>query len=56
MRKDIDRGFSVVEEDWLAVVCGPTQVFRRPDQLVSLVRHYLDVRDPGWRSRMRVAT
>jgi hypothetical protein len=55
MRKDITRGLDVVRADWLTLTFGPDQVFRRWDETVSLVRTFLDARDPAWRARLRSA-
>jgi hypothetical protein len=56
MRSDITRNVSVLGGNWLSIPFGPVEVFGRPDQAASLVAHYLDERDPGWRQRRRVAT
>ena len=38
MRKDITRGVGISRAGWRTEVFGPVEVFRRPDQIVSLVR------------------
>jgi hypothetical protein len=48
MRRDITRELDVERNGWLSLVFGPAEVFGRPDELASLVRAVLDVRDPGW--------
>ncbi len=56
MRKDITRGLDVVRGGWLTLTFGPDQVFRRPDEVVTTVRTFLDARDPRWRARLRPAS
>jgi hypothetical protein len=56
MRKDITRTLDILDDDWLTIPFGPVQVFDRPEQCASRVRRYLDLRDPGWWRRPRVAT
>jgi hypothetical protein len=51
MRRDITRAIDMVSEGWLTLTFGPVEVFRRPDEMVALVRTILDARDPSWRDR-----
>lgn len=55
MRRDITRALDIARIEWLTLTFGPVEVFRRPDDAVSVVRSYLDLRDPGWRARTRDA-
>jgi len=55
MRKDITRGLDVVRAGWMTLTFGPAQVFTRWDDTVSLVRTFLDARDPAWRARRGAA-
>lgn len=47
MRGDITRELDFEWRGWKLLVLGPRQVFGRPDQVVALVRHLLQQRDPG---------
>jgi hypothetical protein len=55
MRRDITRGLDVVRAEWMTLTFGPAQVFTRWDDTVTLVRTFLDARDPRWRARRRAA-
>lgn len=55
MRKDITRGLDVVRAEWMTLTVGPAEVFAHPHDTVALVRTLLDVRDPEWRTRRRLA-
>ncbi len=46
MRRDITRDLDYQVEGWRVITFGPTQVFRHPDQVASLVRSVLVERDP----------
>ena len=47
MRGDITRELDFDWRGWKVLAFGPREVFGRPDQAVSLVRRYLQQRDPG---------
>jgi hypothetical protein len=51
MRRDITRDLDYQWDGWRVITLGPVQVFDRPDQVVSLVRHVLLERDPAAFSR-----
>lgn len=53
MRKDITRGVDVARAEWMTLTFGAVQVFGRLEDSVSVVRTYLDARDPAWRTRPR---
>lgn len=47
MRRDITRDLDYQWEGWRVITFGPAQVFKRPDQVASLVRSVLLERDPS---------
>ncbi len=47
MRRDITRDLDYQVAGWRVITFGPTQVFRHPDQVASLVRSVLVERDPN---------
>lgn len=47
MRRDITRDLDYQWEGWRVITFGPTQVFKRPDQVASFVRSVLRERDPS---------
>jgi hypothetical protein len=53
MRRDITRALDVARAEWLTLTFGPVQVFQRMSESVQIVRTYLDIRDAGWRRRLR---
>lgn len=53
MRKDITRALDIARAGWLTLTFGPVQVFQRMPESVQIVRTYLDIRDAGWRRRLR---
>ena len=47
MRRDITRDLDYQWDGWRVITFGPAQVFKRPDQIASLVRSVLRERDPS---------
>jgi hypothetical protein len=53
MRRDITRDLDYQWDGWRVITFGPAQVFKRPDQVASLVRAVLRERDPSVFQRRR---
>jgi hypothetical protein len=47
MRRDITRDLDYQWDGWRVITFGPAQVFKRPDQIASLVQSVLRERDPS---------